>query len=493
MGDDGQKIGTTFKEVPDTLDDITADWCEQALRKEGIITNSTKVSSVEVKRLVNNETGALDGGGLTPTQMVRIKLTYSGDTSDDQPPSSIIAKHLNTGKCMFAGKFVFRVIIALFKGRNHEENVWRTDIKFHREALPLMKDKFSHPKVYYSAIEDGGNRNFIDEVIRAAPHKLRSITLMQDMEGWKSQQAGINRASFEQSVPTVTNIANFHACFWGNKNKKTRELFGPALGEMELRGGSYSKLMMKKRNNFSKNTNNLRKMVNKAIKQWSDSEWMKFSKDVPMPSWIASNNDVDGSIFALKDENVKEMLEAYIERFPEFSKDISKNFLNMPSQTLLHGDFHNGNHMYSEVDGSVKVVAFDFQTIGHGLAVSDLLTFIVISRNHTSLNEEIELLKRYHEALVSSGVEDFTFEDLKKQFVVGCFEYLTKLMMDFSDQTPEKMLKMLKGMLGEEKYEDFTKMFASGIVCEIFLFLTSLYLQDKEMFLKGEPFLDKIR
>ena len=96
MDENGQKTGTTFKEVPDTLDDITAEWCEKALRKEGIITNSTKVSSVEVERLVNAETGALDGGGMTPSQMLRIKLIYSGDTSDNPPPSSMIAKHLNT-------------------------------------------------------------------------------------------------------------------------------------------------------------------------------------------------------------------------------------------------------------------------------------------------------------------------------------------------------------------------------------------------------------
>merc|ERR1719270_182616 len=220
---------------------------------------------------------------------------------------------------------------------------------------------------------------------------------------------------------------------------------------------------------------------------------MKVSKDIPLPSWMASNTDIDGLITVINDENVKEMLEAYIERFPNFSKDISKTFLRIPSQTLLHGDFHNGNHMYLEEDGDAKVVAFDFQTVGHGVAVSDLVTFIILSRYHTSLNEEMELLKRYHETLVSSGVEDFTFEDLKKLFVAGCFEYLTKLMMDFSDRTPEKMMKMLKGMMGEDKFADLTKMLDSGIVSEIFLFLTSLYLRDKEMFLKGEQFLDEIR
>ena len=148
--------------------------------------------------------------------------------------------------------------------------------------------------------------------------------------------------------------------------------------------------------------------------------------------------------------------------------------------------------MYLEEDGEFKVVAFDFQTVGQGMAVSDLVTFIILSRYHESLSEEMELLKKYHEALRLSGVGDYTFQDLKKHFITGCFEYLTKLMIDFSDRTPEKMESMLKSMLGEEKLADFTKMFNSGMACGIFLFLTSLYLHDKEMFLNGEQFLEEI-
>ena len=45
-------------------------------------------------------------------------------------------------------------------------------------------------------------------------------------------------------------------------------------------------------------------------------------------------------------------------------KEVSKKFLDVPSQTLMHGDFHNGNHMYLEQNGELKVVAFDFQAVG---------------------------------------------------------------------------------------------------------------------------------
>ena len=75
----GEESNLFFKEVPDSLEDITAQWCELALRKGDVIGSNTTVSNVELSRLVNEETGALDGGGMTSSQMVRINLTYNGN------------------------------------------------------------------------------------------------------------------------------------------------------------------------------------------------------------------------------------------------------------------------------------------------------------------------------------------------------------------------------------------------------------------------------
>ena len=69
----------TFKEVPDSIDDMTAYWCGEALKRGGIISTRTKISCVDINRLINEDTGALDGGGMTATKMVRIKLSYYND------------------------------------------------------------------------------------------------------------------------------------------------------------------------------------------------------------------------------------------------------------------------------------------------------------------------------------------------------------------------------------------------------------------------------
>merc|ERR1712018_1008148 len=115
------------------------------------------------------------------------------------------------------------------------------------------------------------------------------------------------------------------------------------------------------------------------------------------------------------------MIEVYCDRFPKFSNDLSKSFLEVPNQTLLHGDFHNGNHMYLEQDGVVKVVAFDFQMVGQGLAVSDIIKFFNVAKFHSSIPEDLDLLKKYHESLLLSGAEYYEYEDFKKHFVLGCF------------------------------------------------------------------------
>ena len=40
------------------------------------------------------------------------------------------------------------------------------------------------------------------------------------------------------------------------------------------------------------------------------------------------------------------MLDIVIQRMPDYYEHKFKKSLKMPLQTLIHGDFHGGNHMY---------------------------------------------------------------------------------------------------------------------------------------------------
>ena len=485
-----------IKEVPDSLEDITPQWCQEALRKGGVISSSIKVSSVDVKRLVNEETGAVDGGGMTAAQMVRITLTYEeGHTDDANIPKSMIAKCVLSGKRMMKVPWHFRLLLFAIHGKNYEERLWRSDIRFYREAIPHVKDIYRHPKVYYTGLIDGGNQGFFTDTILQGPHKIRTITLMQDMQGWKSQMIGIHHLNFDQAVAILENAAVLHGNFWGDKNKNVWENFFPSNSELELRRASHSKFASMKRNKIVSSQTNLQKTIKKMLKNWDSNQWFGIPKEDLLPSWVTSKpaDDSDADrILILKDPNVLEMLEVLAERFPDFNTEFSKPFLKVPCNTLLHGDFHNGNHMYLEEEDMVKVVAFDFQCVGRGVAISDVLKLMLHSKRHTSLNDDLNLLKRYHDALVLSGVQGYTYEDIKKDFVVGYVELMLAKIMDHADYTYEKYTKLIQGIFGEEKFADIKRIMEGGVYCNAFTALTSMYLHDKENFLKGTAFIDGI-
>ena len=64
-----------FKIVPESLNDINADWCEKALQKGSTISKETKVTNLEVQCLTSDEIGA-DGGGLSGSTLVKLIPTY---------------------------------------------------------------------------------------------------------------------------------------------------------------------------------------------------------------------------------------------------------------------------------------------------------------------------------------------------------------------------------------------------------------------------------
>ena len=483
----------TFKEVPESVEDITSSWLEQALKRGEIISSSTKVLSVDTDRLINDDTGALDGGGMTATKLLRIKIEYDNDNEEN--PKSVIAKCMLDGKRTLNLPLIWRLMVRLMYGKNIEEKFMRTDIQFYREAIPQIKDVYSHPKVYYTGIIDGGNNGFFKDVILGAPHKIRTITLMQDMKGWKSQTLGINQLTFDQAAAVLENLAILHGNFWGEKNKDIRDKFEPSQSDTEMRGMAKSKLMMWQRNRLVSNTNNIKKTTKILIKNWSSHAWYSLPKGAMFPSWLSPNSteDSDSSrIFILDDPNVLEMLDVFAERLPKFNSEYLLPFLKTPTQTILHGDIHNGNHMYEESGDEVKVVAFDFQGAGHGLAIADVVKLLNMSKRHKSLTEDFELLNKYHVALVDSGVSDYSYNTLKEHFVFGFLGLMIQQLSESSEGTAEKAEKMHKTIFGEEKWGVLKEMLDGGLATASYLFMTSIYLNDKYTFLVDSSFIDKL-
>ena len=79
-------------------------------------------------------------------------------------------------------------------------------------------------------------------------------------------------------------------------------------------------------------------------------------------------------------------------------------------------------------------------------------------------------------------------EELKKQFIIGNLEQLTKTLMDLSENNPDEMIKLHKALAGEEKLGHFITIMDSGVSCSPFLAVTSMYLHNKNNFLNGDLF-----
>ena len=85
---------------------------------------------------------------------------------------------------------------------------------------------------------------------------------------------------------------------------------------------------------------------------WWAAQWVSHSStklpigSTTLPLWLTIRPQEDGSYEVLKDPIVQEMLDVFIQRMPDYYELKYKKSLKMPLQTLIHGDFHGGNHMY---------------------------------------------------------------------------------------------------------------------------------------------------
>ena len=176
-----------FKIVPESKEEITAEWCEKALKighYKPIISKDTRIISINVTRLKNEATGVMDGGGFSGSALLRIEVTYGGDVSGDEP-ASLICK-LSTGSD-FKWPIFWRAIMYDQMGGGFDETIMKNEAYFMRSVLPEMENSgYQHPKIYYVATNNKGERGFIASVVLNSPSKLKSVILMEDMVQYRS-------------------------------------------------------------------------------------------------------------------------------------------------------------------------------------------------------------------------------------------------------------------------------------------------------------------
>ena len=259
-----------FNKVPNSLDDVTAEWCEDALKNGNAIGTDTKILSIEVKQLQNVDTGVMDGGGFSGSCLVRVEnIQYSGNVTGNEPNSLVCKLSLGSGYSM---PFWLRAIVFLQNNASYDEFMYSRETYFIQNVLPLLKDSgYAFPEIYFSGINDEGATGFTGYVILGRPTKMKSIALMEDMAGWTSGAVG-KTVTKEQAILCFKNAAVLHAKFWGYESHNAiKTSLGVAKPEKDFRPACHYKFLAKMRNRAFKSPEVIQNNIDKMFA----SEWIK--------------------------------------------------------------------------------------------------------------------------------------------------------------------------------------------------------------------------
>jgi len=152
-------------------------------------------------------------------------------------------------------------------------------------------------------------------------------------------------------------------------------------------------------------------------------------------------------------------------------------------ETLIHGDFHGGNHKFGVDQKEGQVIVYDFQITGGCLASIEVLQALcnIEIANHSEVDS---IIKEYHDTLVQNGVTDYDWPGYQLEVEKALVESNLLTISLCNSMKPKTFMKMMTTISGEEKAENMRKIFEeTGWMNKVFLLLTSLYVHDKDNFL----------
>ena len=87
------------------------------------------------------------------------------------------------------------------------------------------------------------------------------------------------------------------------------------------------------------------------------------------------------------------MYDVFAERLPKYHQECLKEFNEREPETLIHGDYHCGNHTFGVGQNEGQVIAFDFQATGKSLVTLEIVNLLPFSKEITDFQEIEDIIK----------------------------------------------------------------------------------------------------
>ncbi len=351
--------------TPSRLDDITSDWLTAVLSSEGAISADARIEAFE-------RTDLGDGEGFVG-DIARLRLAYSAGTG----PATVIAK--------------VPTAVPLNRATGKSLGVYEREVRAYDTLLPDVD--VPRPRAH-AAIYDatGEEEAFLDQMIKAERlplfllrvvlRKVQTdadvppcILLLEDLAEAEmgNQVAGCDPA---RAAIALGVLARLHASGWGDACPPLRHWF--------TNGDIVPRLF------HAQYKNNRRSFERFAAARLSEHGMA----------------------------HVKAIRKSGLARITRLHAEAPR--------TILHGDFRLDN-LFFAADGSLAAI-IDWQTVNRGPGVLDVVYFIAGSLPPDTPEAVIDdLLRGYHDTLVTAGVEDYPFERLLADYEEGLLLILHRM------------------------------------------------------------------
>jgi hypothetical protein len=389
-------VRTVAPLVPGHPHEITTAWLTSALRSTGVIAPETRVRTCVHHPIVAlSVTGEPrdDGGGLSGSQLVRLQLAYEGGAG----PAQMVAKCGNWGdkQHMLAWPLKSRLLQVI--GNLRLEEQFRSEMLFYQDIHPHLQG-LRLPRVYYVGLTDVPPVQAWSYVLFDTRTPLRFCVLLEDLAVDQFVPVPLGASlPFARAKQALVNIAQLHAFGWQQSHLWAQMHLRPTPWLPLLRADEG--LQRRQRDKFV-HTN----FIPTFLHRWAQHP--------------GQSTDARG-VSILQKPVIVAMLTALNASFGTWV-DEAATTARLAPQTMVHGDFHGGNHLFNPHD-ACRIV--DFQFFGTGRVADEVAYFFTMSVDPDP-EAEAELLRLYHHTLVEVGVHGYPFETFLHEYHVATLTLL---------------------------------------------------------------------